>query len=72
MLEQPLDSRGYLPFTVQCLCDLREAIPAIDCQALPTQSLPREAKDFPRGGNYPKDVPLPICLDNSGLIILDQ
>ena len=26
-------------------------------QVLPTQPLPREA-DFPRGGKYPKDVPL--------------
>ena len=31
-------------------------------QVLPTHPLPEEA-DFPRGGKYPKDVPLPIYLD---------
>ena len=30
-------------------------------QVLPTQPLLREA-DFPRGGKYPKDVPLPKYL----------
>ena len=31
-------------------------------QVLPTQPLPRESEDFPRGGKYPKDVPLPKYL----------
>lgn len=30
-------------------------------QVLPTHPLPEEA-DFPRGGKYPQDVPLPIYL----------
>ena len=29
----------------------------------PTQPIPREAQDFPRSGKYPKDVPLPTCVD---------
>ena len=32
-------------------------------QVLPTQPLPRETEDFPRGDKYTKDVPLPTCLD---------
>ena len=31
---------------------------AIGHQVLPTQLLPREAEDFPRGGNHSKHVPL--------------
>ena len=26
--------------------------------SFPTQPLPKEAEDFPRGGKYPKDVPM--------------
>ena len=33
-------------------------MPGIGHQALPTQPLPRKAKDFPRSGKYPKHVPL--------------
>ena len=35
---------------------------AIGHQVLPTQPLPREAEDFPRGGNHFKHVPLPTYL----------
>ena len=31
---------------------------AIGHQVLPTQPLPREVEEFPRGGNHPKHVPL--------------
>ena len=33
-------------------------------QVLPTQPLPSEAEDFPMGGKYPKDVPVPTFLAN--------
>ena len=35
---------------------------AIGQQVLPSQSLPMEAEDFPRGGNNSKQVPLPEYL----------
>ena len=35
---------------------------AIGHQVLPTQPLPREAEDFPRGDNHSKHVPLPTYL----------
>lgn len=38
---------------------------AIYNQVLPTQLLPRDVADFPRGEKHPKDVRLPICLDFS-------
>ena len=41
------------------LCYLQDTLP---CQksplSLPTKLVPREAKEFPRGDKYPKDVPL--------------
>ena len=37
---------------------------SIGQQVFPTQLLPREAEDFPRGSKYPKDVPLSTYLDN--------
>ena len=36
---------------------------SIGHEALPTQPLPREAEDFPRGDKYPKDVPIPTYLN---------
>ena len=35
---------------------------SIGHEVLPTQPLPKEADDFPRGGNHPKLVPLLTCL----------
>ena len=40
---------------------LRPVRDAKPCQRSPTL-IPREAEDFPRGGNHSKDVPLPTCL----------
>ena len=48
-------ARGYLPLTLQPLCDLGDAMPS---HLVTTQPLPREAEDFPRGGKYFNYVPL--------------
>ena len=41
------------------LCDLRDTMPRQRSPlSFPTQPLPKEAEDFPRGGKYPKDVPM--------------
>ena len=56
------DTFGTLLLTVQYFGDLRDAIP---CHCSPSTShpaLPREAEDFPAGGKYPKDGPLPTFL----------
>ena len=47
---------GILPLTVQ---HLQDAMPRhwSPCTSHPT--IPVEAKNFPRGGKYPKNVPLP-------------
>ena len=55
-------AQGYLPLTVQHLCDLQDAM---QCYWSPSPSHPilsREAEDFLSGGKYPKDVPLPTFL----------
>ena len=53
----------WLFFVFECIgiqffnsltCDLRDTMP---CQRSPTL-IPREAEDFPRGGNHSKHVPL--------------
>ena len=49
--------------SLRCSCvTYRTLCHAIGHQVLPTQSLPREAEDFPRGGNHFKHVPLPTYL----------
>ena len=52
---------GYLPLTVQCLCDLQDAMP---CKRSPSQLLSRDAKDFSRGCNHSKHMPLLIYLQS--------
>ena len=37
---------------------------SIGHQVLPTQPLPKQAEDFPRGSKNPKDMPLPTFLGN--------
>ena len=54
----PTKSVGYLPFTVQQLCDLQDIMPHYWSSVLSTQSLPKEAEDFPSNGNHSKHVPL--------------
>ena len=44
--------------TVQPLYNLRDAMPLHCSPVLPTQALPKEAEDFPRGGRYFNHVPL--------------
>ena len=41
-----------LHLNVQLLCVLRNGMHAIGHQVLPSQPLPKEAEDFPRGGKY--------------------
>ena len=53
---------GALPLTVQYLCDLRDAMPHHWSPNTSHSTLLREAKDFPRGGKYSKNVPLPTLL----------
>ena len=44
-------------------CGLRDAMPRQNAPvSFPTQPIPRKAEDFPRGGKYSKDVPLPTLL----------
>ena len=45
-------SLGSSCMTYRTLCH------SIDHQVLPTQVIPRETEDFPRGGKYDKQVPL--------------
>ena len=63
----PFPERNHLGHLLYSLCSTyvtyRTPCYAIDHKVLPTQPLPREAEDFPRGGKYPKDVRLPTCLD---------
>ena len=40
--------RGYLPLTVQRLCNLQEPCHSIGHQVLPSRPLSREAEEFPR------------------------
>ena len=56
------DTFGTQPLTVQYLCDLRDAMPRHCSPNTSHPTLPREAKDFPMGGKYPKDVPLATFL----------
>ena len=45
------------------LCDLQDIMPRQMSPLLfPTQSVPGEAEEFPRGGKYSKVVPLPKFL----------
>ena len=46
----------YLSLCSTCVT-YRTSCHAIGCQVLPTQPLPREAEDFPRGERYFKHVP---------------
>ena len=48
---------GYLPVTVQRLCDLQDAISVLT-KRFPLYPLPREAEDFPRSGNHSKHISL--------------
>ena len=42
-------------------CDLWDTMPCEKSPlSFPTQPIPREAEDFPRGGNHPKDV-MSLC-----------
>ena len=56
------DTFGTLSLTVQYLCDLRDAMPGHWSPITSHPTLPREAKDFPRGSKYPNYVPLPTFL----------
>ena len=47
-----------IQFFSSLTCYLRDTMP---CQRSPTL-LPREAEDFPRGGNHSKHMPLLTCL----------
>ena len=49
---------GALQLTVQPCVTYRMPYHDIGHQLLPTEPLPRQVEDFPRGGNYPKDVSL--------------
>ena len=53
------DIFGTLPLTVQYSCDLRKAMPRHWSPSTCHSTFSREAKDFPRGGRYHKEVPLP-------------
>ena len=54
---------GNLQLTLQLLC-VTYGTPCRDIghKVLPTQPLPREAEEFPRGDKYLKHVPLSIYL----------
>ena len=47
----------YLSLSSTCVT-YRTPCHSIGHQVLPTQPLPREAEDFPRGGNHSEHVPL--------------
>ena len=49
---------GYLPLTVLHLCELQDTMPNYWSPSAFHPILPREAEDFPRGGNHSKHVPL--------------
>ena len=54
-----------IPYHLLCNTCVTNGKPccSIGHQILPIQPLPREAEDFPRGGKYLKDVPLPTYLN---------
>ena len=56
------DTFGILPLTLQYLCDLQDAMPLHLSSSTSHPTFPREAEGFLRGGNYPKDMPLPTVL----------
>ena len=47
---------GYLPQTVQHLCDSQDTMPCQQSPGVLTQPLSRKAEDFPRGGKHSKHV----------------
>ena len=49
---------GYLPLIVQPLCDLQDIMPRYWSPDASHPTLPREAEDFPRGGNHSKHMSL--------------
>ena len=56
------DTFGTLLQTVQYLCDFWVAMPRHWSPSASYPTLSREAEDYPRGGKYPKDVPLSTFL----------
>ena len=54
-----------VPYQSLCIMFMicRMSCCSIGHQISPSQPLPNEAEDFPRGRKYPKDVPLPTHLD---------
>ena len=57
-----LATLGTIHLTVQPLYNLQDAMLRYWSPSASHPTLPREAEDFPRGGKYPKDVPLPTFL----------
>ena len=56
------DTYGTLSLTLRYFCYFGMQSYSIDHQVLPIQLLPREAENFPRRSNYPKDMALPTFL----------
>ena len=56
------DTFVTLSLTAQHLCDFQDIMPHHWSPHTSHLTLPREAEDFPRGGKYPKDVPLSTFL----------
>ena len=53
---------GTLHITVQHLRDLQDAIPLYWPASASRPTILREAEDFPKSSEHPKDVPLPTFL----------
>ena len=53
---------GNLQLTMQHLCDIRKTMHCISHQVFLIQPLPSENKVVPRGGKFPKHLPLSTCL----------
>ena len=53
---------GNLQLTMQHLCDIRKTMHCISHQVFLIQPLPSETKVVPRGGKFPKHLPLSTCL----------
>ena len=59
----PKDSQlCHLHLNVQPLYHFWDAIPGHWSPSGSHPTLPKEVEDFPRGGNYPRDTPLPTFL----------
>ena len=56
------DAFRTLTLTAQYFCHLLDAMPRHWSPITSHPTLPREAKKFPRGGKFTKDLPLPTFL----------